>query len=77
MKLTITIMINGNEKKDIQVNSKQTIEDTIKILQQAQFIDEKEKEQLRIKSLRRGVYIEKSNNYEEEYIFSGDILIID
>lgn len=77
MKLTITFMNKEHsQKRDVQVNSQQKIIDTLQILKDAGVLWEIEYTDIKIKSLRRGLYLEKESSYEKERIFTGDILEI-
>lgn len=70
MKLTLTFM-NHNEQKDIQVNPRQKLEATMQILREAGLFEEPCR---RIKSVRRGVYLDKACTYEELHILTGDVI---
>ncbi|MEG0553803.1 MAG: hypothetical protein RR533_09830, partial [Carnobacterium sp.] len=78
MKLTITFMNREHsQERDVQVNSQQKIADTLHILQEADALWEQLSEVKKVKSLRRGLYLEPGNNYEDEQVYTGDILEID
>ncbi len=64
-------------ERDIQVNPQQKIEDTLSILQEAGLLTGIETEQVRIKSLRRGMCLEKDENYARQSVYTGDILELD
>lgn len=59
---------------DIQVNSQQKIIDTLHILQEAGTLQGIDTEQVTVKSVRRGMYVDIKEIYEEEHIYTGDIL---
>ncbi|MDD3361682.1 MAG: hypothetical protein PHW34_08425 [Hespellia sp.] len=77
MKLTITLTNKErSQEKDVQVNSQQKIADTLHILREADALWEMTAVRGKVKSLRRGLYLEPANNYEEEQVYTGDILEI-
>ena len=74
MMLTITIMNREMQiEKDIQVNPQQRIEDTLKILVESAIIPAITND-IRIKSVRKGVYLDIKATYEDGHINNGDIL---
>lgn len=74
MKLTLTIMNDETQlNQDIEVNSQQRIIDTLLILKEAGRIPGIVIEAARVKSTRRGMYLEVQQTYEEEQINTGDI----
>lgn len=75
MTLTLTLMNRDIAlNKDIQVNSQQKIIDTLHILKEAQILQGLQLEEIKVKSHRRGMYIQNKGTYEEERINTGDIL---
>ena len=73
--LTITLTNSDYSlEKDIQVNSQQKITDTLTILNEAGVLQSIQVDAVRVKSLRRGVYLDTRQNYEQEDINTGDIL---
>ncbi|MFV0466357.1 MAG: hypothetical protein ACK5ML_09805 [Lachnospiraceae bacterium] len=73
MKLTLTIM-NCEKEKDIQVYSQQKIQETLVILQKAGELWGYDPYMCKVKSARRGIYIDTGHTYEDELIYTGDIL---
>lgn len=77
MKLTITLMNREcSQEKDVQVNSQQKVKDTLQILQEAGALWDLDFKKCSIKSLRRGLRLDAAKTYEDEHIYSGDILEI-
>lgn len=62
---------------DIQINSQQKIKDTLKILKDAGIMSEIQLESIKVKSVRKRMYINIEKSYEEEQINSGDRLELD
>ena len=72
--LTLTIMSKENQiEKDIQVNAHQRIEDTLKILEESAIMPRISND-VKVKSVRRGAYLDISGSYEDEHINNGDVL---
>jgi len=76
MMLTLTIKYKKEYlNKDIQVNSQQKVEDTLNVLLEAGILHNTTPlKDLRIRSIRRGGFIEKKQNYDQANIHNGDIL---
>lgn len=75
MMLTLTLMNKENNlNRDIQVNSEQKMIDTLDILKEAGMLSQLDKKLIKVKSVRKGMYIDVKNTYEEEYINTGDVL---
>lgn len=73
--LTITLMNDEfHLNKNIQVNAEQKMIDTLVIMQEAGIIQGVDLEHVRLKSIRRGRYININENYEHEQINNGDVL---
>jgi hypothetical protein len=60
--------------KDIQVNSQQKVIDTLLILKEAGILQELDEKRAKVKSVRRGMFVNIIDTYEEEHINTGDIL---
>lgn len=75
MKLTLTFKNKENcTTQDIQVNSQQRIIDTLLILQEANLLDGLEAQYIKVKSVRKGMYLDINSTYESEHINTSDIL---
>lgn len=76
MILTLTIKYEKEYlDKDIQVNSQQKVEDTLNVLIDAGILHKTTLlKELRIRSIRRGGFIEKKQSYDQANIHNGDIL---
>lgn len=76
MILTLTIKYEKEHlDKDFQVNSQQKVEDTLNVLTDAGILRNAALlKELRIRSIRRGGFIEKKQNYDQANIHNGDIL---
>lgn len=73
--LTLTLKSEKAQiERDIQVNPEQKIKDTLHILQEAGLLLGIEIEQVTIKSLRRGLCLDKEENYTQQSVYTGDIL---
>lgn len=73
--LTLTFMSKEIRLNiDIQVNSQQKILDTIYILKEAHILQGMEPEYMKVKSIRKGMYVNIDNTYEVEHINTSDIL---
>lgn len=73
--LTLTLKSEKAQiERDIQVNPEQKIKDTLHILQEAGLFLGIEIEQVTIKSLRRGLCLDKEENYTQQSVYTGDIL---
>lgn len=75
MMLTLTFMNREScMSYDVQVNSQQKIIDTLFILKDANLVQEIEKEEIKVKSLRKGMYVNINDTYEGEHIHTSDVL---
>lgn len=76
MLITLTITNHKSAwQEDVQVNPQQKIEDTLSILQEAGRISSQEwTKDSRIRSVRRGILLDAGSSYEQEEIYTGDIL---
>lgn len=78
MKIIITIRnCTGNRECNIQVDNKQKIGTTIRVLEDNMAdVMEGLSEDVKVKSQRTKRRIDLKRNYEHEMIFSGDILLL-
>ena len=77
MQLTITLTSTKYQiNKDIMVNSKQKICETLQILKEAGQINIAVGDEVKLRSMRTGMFVQKEFTYEEAGIFYGDILSI-
>ena len=77
MQLTITLTSTKYQiNKDIMVNSKQKICETLQILKEAGQINIAVGDEDKLRSMRTGMFVQKEFTYEEAGIFYGDILSI-
>ncbi len=76
MLITLTIMNKTADwAADIQVNPQQRLEDTMTILKEAGKIpDGIWEERTKIQSARKSMFVDRSGSYEQEGIYTGDIL---
>lgn len=75
MMLTLTFMNREScNSHDIQVNTQQKIIDTLLILKDANLIQDISKDKIKVKSLRKGMYVNIDHTYEGEHIHTSDIL---
>jgi uncharacterized ubiquitin-like protein YukD len=75
MMLTLTLMNKRNGlNKDIQINAQQRIIETLNILEEAGILHGLQMEKIKVKSVRKGIYVNSKETYENEHINSGDIL---
>jgi predicted transcriptional regulator len=75
MMLTLTLTNKRSGfNKDIQINSQQRIIDTLKILEEAGILSGLYPEKIKVKSVRKGIYVNSKETYEKEHINTGDIL---
>lgn len=78
MRLTLTLTNhNYGDNKDVQVNSEQKMVDTLHILSKAGCLFGMETDGWRVKSVRRGMYLNIYDTYENEQVYTGDILEIE
>lgn len=77
MILTLTIEQQGHVTFDIQVPSKQKIRETIQVLEESNLIrGENLSASYRIYSVRNGVLLNTDCSYEENRVFTADIIRI-
>ena len=77
MQLTLTLTSTKYQiNKDIMVNSKQKICETLQILKEAGQINIAVSDEDKLRSMRTGMFVQKEFTYEEAGIFYGDILSI-
>ena len=77
MQLTLTLTSTKYQiNKDIMVNSKQKICETLQILKEAGQINIAVGDEDKLRSMRTGMFVQKEFTYEEAGIFYGDILSI-
>lgn len=77
MQLTITLTSTKYQiNKDIMVNSEQKICETLQILKEAGQINIAVGDEVKLRSMRTGMFVQKEFTYEEAGIFYGDILSI-
>ena len=76
MLITLTIMNKAADwAKDIQVNPQQRLGDTMTILAEAGKIPAGIwEERTRIQSARKSMFVDRGESYEQEGIYTGDIL---
>ena len=76
MMLTLTIKENESKMFDIQVPSTQRIKDTLNVLMENKLIHVIEHEMYQVFSTRANRSLEIKKTYEENYVFTADILTI-
>ena len=77
MQLTITLTSTKYQiNKDIMVNSEQKICETLQILKEAGQINIAVGDEVKLRSMRTGMFVPQEFTYEEAVIFYGDILQI-
>ncbi len=75
MQLTLTFMSEKYSfQKDIMVNSRQSIGETIQILTEAGYITQLPGKGYRVRSLRTQQFVLSEKSYEQSGIYYGDIL---
>lgn len=75
--LTITLTSTKYQiNKDIMVNSEQKICETLQILKEAGQINIAVGDEVKLRSMRTGMFVPQEFTYEEAGIFYGDILQI-